>query len=223
MEKNTLFLQEYAQQDHVLLLHGLYMNAWIMLPLAHFLREYGFQTHTFSYYTVWQRLPQHLSALEKQVKQHYAQYDAPLHWVGHSLGGLVLRHFAAAFPHLVRGRIVTLGTPHQGSVAAEQLVQWGLQKTLLGGAYPVPLAGQLPPLPNGIELGSLAGNHGVGLGKLLGIERESDGTVCVAETYCEGMADHLVLPLSHTSLLFSRQAAEQTAHFLRHGKFAHQA
>ena len=134
-----------------------------------------------------------------------------------------MRHFAAHFPYLIHGRMVTLGTPHQTSIVVQKLVQWGIHKPLLGRAYPIPLAGHLPPLPNGIELGSLAGNHGVGVGRFLGIGHESDGTVCVAETYCEGMKDHIVLPLSHTSLLFSRQAAQQTAHFLLHGKFAHQA
>ena len=208
---------------HVLLLHGLYLNRWAMLPFARLLQPYDFTTNTFGYYTIWQQLPQHLTALAKQVSQHYEQCQQPLHLVGHSLGGLVLRHFAVAYPHLVRGRIVTLGTPHQGSIVAQQIWQWGLSKPLLGGAYPAPLNGNLPPLPSGVELGSIAGNHRLGLGNILGLNEESDGTVRVLETYCEGMRDHIILPCSHTSLLLSQQAAHQTATFLLHGKFVHSA
>ncbi len=101
---------------HILLLHGIHMHAWTMLPFALLLRRYAYSTATFGYYSVWQDYRHHCDALAERTEAFFRLHpDEPLHFVGHSLGGLVLRHFAAARPDLVRGRIVTLGTPHQSS------------------------------------------------------------------------------------------------------------
>lgn len=143
----------------------------------------------------------------------------PPPFVGHSLGGLVLRHFAAAHPDKVSGRIVTLGTPHCGSMAAERVRSMGLGTSLLGGSYRYALDGAAPPLPPGIELGSIAGSKPQGLGRMLGLHGSQDGTVLVGETRCPGMGGHIVLPVSHSGMIFSRTVAEQTAHFLRRGRF----
>lgn len=208
--------------ERVLLLHGLHMHAWAMRPFARLLGSYGCVADTFGYYSVVHSIAKHTKALIDKVEACYEKDEAvKLHFVGHSLGGLVLRHFAAQRPDLVRGRIVTLGTPHQGSKAAVKVHNWGLGMPVLGASFQMALDGAIPPLPEGIELGSLAGNQPLGLGRLLGLEGENDGTVGVAETCFEDMADHVVLPLSHTGMLFSREAAAQAALFLRQGRFSH--
>ncbi|MDO1509151.1 MULTISPECIES: triacylglycerol lipase [unclassified Neisseria] len=205
--------------SHVLLLHGLYMGTWIMQPLAHKLKKHGFTVDTFGYYSIRQTLPQHAVSLTEKVEQFYRCHNEPLHFVGHSLGGLVLRHFAAMHPDLIRGRIVTLGTPHQGSSVAERLKNMKFSRFTLGGSYRNGLDGNVPALPPGIELGSLAGNRPIGAGNLLGIKGENDGTVCVKETFCEGMKDHIVLPVTHTSMLLNKDAAAQIEKFLHCGYF----
>lgn len=73
---------------HVILLHGLHMHAWAMKPFAALLQEQGFTVDTFGYYSVWRTLPQHAAALNRFVET--GRYGGgPLHFVGHSLGGLV--------------------------------------------------------------------------------------------------------------------------------------
>lgn len=208
---------------HIILLHGIHMHAWIMLPFARLLAKHGFDTETFGYYSIWQNPEQHCIALAKRVEAFYnAKPDTPLHFVGHSLGGLVLRHFAAAFPSLVKGRIVTLGTPHQGSATAAKVRSLsGIGVPLLGWSYRRLLDGNLPALPAGIGLGSLAGNAPMGLGRLFGLQGENDGTVTVAETQCPNQSDHIVLPLTHTGMLVSPAAASQSAAFIQRGKFVH--
>ena len=134
---------------------------------------------------------------------------------------MVLRHFAAAHPEKITGRIVTFGTPHQGSRAAQRVFRLGLKTPVLGGAYRDALDGGTPDLPEHIELGSIAGNKQLGLGRVLGLHGEHDGTVLVSETRCPNMRDHVILPVSHSGMLFKHITAEQTATFLREGQFNH--
>ncbi|UOO76455.1 alpha/beta fold hydrolase [Neisseria sp. Dent CA1/247] len=206
---------------HVLLLHGLYMRAWVMRPFARMMQQQGFSADIFDYRSLRYPVSVHTAALASQVEQYYRVHNEPLHFVGHSLGGLVLRHFAAAYPECVRGRIVTLGTPHRGSFTAEQIKRLGLARFALGASYCHALDGRAPALPDGIELGSLAGSKTVGVGRLLGIQGGHDGTVTIRETCCPGMKDHIVMPTSHTAMLFDRRVTAQAAAFLLQGRFIH--
>ena len=71
------------------------------------------------------------------------------------------------------------------------------------------------------ELGIIAGDLAFGLGGLLGpLNAPSDGTVLVEETRLEGAKQQLILRVTHSGLLFSAAAAQQTAAFLRDGRFA---
>ncbi|MBH5328542.1 acetyltransferase [Eikenella sp. S3360] len=200
-----------------MLLHGIHMHAWAMLPLSHRLLSYGIHNQRFGYYSVAQTLPQHSRRLAEAVRYYYRHHQEPLHFICHSLGGLVLRRFAADHPELVRGRSVTLATPHLGSQAAERLYR--LAPALIGGAYAAGLDGQLPPWPPQLELGCIAGNRNLGLGQLIGLRGEGDGTVLLSETRAENCRDYLILPVSHSAMLTDRTVAMQTAYFLRHGRF----
>jgi hypothetical protein len=70
-------------------------------------------------------------------------------------------------------------------------------------------------------MGIVAGSLGIGLGRLFGrFDEPNDGMVTVAETRLAGATDHVVLPVTHTSLLLSREVAHQAERFLRVGRFA---
>ena len=204
----------------IILLHGLHMHSWVMKPLAYLLEQEGFEVALFDYCSVLHSMNRHVEDLARWIDENHA--DETLHFVGHSLGGLVLRNFAAAYPDKVSGRIVTMGTPHQGSRAAQRVLNLGLQKPVLGGSYKGALDGSMPELPVGIELGSIAGNKPYGLGRVLGLHGAHDGTVLVSETHCPNMRDHVVLPVSHSGMLFNRKTAEQVVAFLHDGYFKKQ-
>lgn len=205
----------------VLLLHGIHMHSWAMRPLARLLKPHGFEAGVFGYYSVTRRFDVHSRALADKVAAHYRRTDAPLHFVGHSLGGLVLRRFAADYPELVRGRVVTLGTPHQGSCAAHRVHQ--LMPFALGKAYAEALNGSAPAISPDVEWGSIAGNRPIGLGRVFPLEGGNDGTVLVSETETDNLADHIVLPVSHTGMLVDKEVAAQTAYFLLNGCFRRDA
>lgn len=202
----------------VILVHGLYMHGFCMMPLAWRLQREGYRTLIFSYATLRNPLTAVARTLAATVD---TVTTTPLHFVGHSLGGLVIRHLTAACPELPPGRTVTLGTPHTGSCIACELSR-GRLGPILGPTMDEGLLGNLPPWPPQRELGSIAGTLNLGLGRLLAaLPLPADGTVAVAETRFPGMTDHLCLPVNHTGLLLSADVARQVHAFLAAGRFDH--
>ncbi|OGT83118.1 MAG: hypothetical protein A3H91_15070 [Gammaproteobacteria bacterium RIFCSPLOWO2_02_FULL_61_13] len=203
--------------EMVVLVHGLWVSARNMGLLQHRLNAAGFHALAFSYPTV-QTAPR-LNAME--LDAFCRKLDAPvLHFVGHSLGGIVLRHLFHDYPDLPLGRVVTLGTPHQPSSAARSLSRIRPGRMVLGRSVQEGLLGGAPPWDARRELGCIAGTMRFGMGTLVpGIPAPSDGTVAVAETRIEGMTDHITAPVSHLGLVLSQRAANYTIHFLRHGRF----
>ncbi|MGQ0658869.1 MAG: esterase/lipase family protein [Chromatiales bacterium] len=203
--------------EMVVLVHGLFLRGALMLPLTLRLRAAGFATCSFSYPT--RRLSPGDNA--RALKRFVEGIDAPVvHFLAHSLGGLVLRHFFAGPDFDTPGRVVTLGTPHRCSHAARVLAGFELGRRMLDRSLECGLLGDSPPWDGRRELGSIAGTLPVGLGRAIpGLPLPNDGTVAVEETRVEGMSDHVCLPVSHTGMMFAPSVAEQSAHFLRHGRF----
>ncbi len=205
----------------VYILHGLYLHGVVMLPLAQYLRQQGFQPILFSYAS---RLNTPATSADRLVEQVLQQSHNRVHYVAHSLGGLVLRHAMAAYTHkLPPGRSVTLGTPHQGSTVAGHVQRQGYGDLLLGASRHQGLLGDVPPWPPERELGSVAGNSGYGIGSVLApLTAPHDGTVTVAETYCPGQNDHICIDCSHAGMLFNLKVGQQVLAFLRRGRFEHE-
>ena len=80
----------------IILLHGLHMHSWVMRPLAYLLEQEGFEVALFDYCSVLHSMNRHVEDLARWIDENHA--DETLHFVGHSLGGLVLRNFAAVYP-----------------------------------------------------------------------------------------------------------------------------
>jgi pimeloyl-ACP methyl ester carboxylesterase len=199
------------------LIHGLYLHGLSLGLLAHRLRRAGYRTVLFSYPSLRNSVPASAQALAERV----AALDTPrVHFVAHSLGGLIVRHLLISTAAVPPGRTVTLGTPHQGSRVA-RLLSGGKLKGLLGRGIEQALLDPPTAWPAGRELGSLAGTLNVGLGRLFSVPAPADGTVTVAETRSPGMTDHVCVPVSHTGLLFSARVAEQVRSFLDTGRFRH--
>lgn len=203
----------------VVLLHGLWCNRVFTQPLSRRLQACGFRVARFSYASVRRSPAQNAAALQKWLRD----YSAPrVHFVAHSLGGLVLCHLFARFPQQPPGRLVFLGTPLRGSRSALKLAALPGGRRLLGASLDHGLLGDAPPWPRDREVASVAGTVGVGLGLLLGGMRTGgDGAVAVSETEGPGLTDHVQVRTSHTGLLFSAAVARQVCAFLRQGRFSH--
>lgn len=209
-------------QEKLFLIHGLFMHGTIMQYMQHHLDKCGYAVQVFSYRTVGRPLHQNAELLAEFIQQK-RQGEEICHFVGHSLGGLLIRLAYECTPKDFNGRIVTLGTPHNGSEVAHRVAN-DIHLNILGGAYEDALDGDLPVWQGKVELGSIAGNKCIGIGMALrDLEKPNDGTVTVAETRLAKQTDHIELPLSHTALVYSKRAVQQTDYFLQNGKFNHHA
>jgi len=179
----------------------------------------GFDTRQFSYPAVRSSPRANAMALNAFIRDMRAE---TVHLVGHSLGGIVIRHLLQDYSDQRAGRIVTLGTPHQASSAARTLSRWLPGRIALGKSVHDGLLGGVPRWPAQRELGCIAGTLRFGMGTIVpGIPRPSDGTVAVEETQLPEMRDHITLPVSHFGLLLSPRVASEVVHFLKHGRFQH--
>ena len=205
-----------ASEAHVILVHGLWMRGFALVALRRRLEREGLSVETFDYASVFHD-PDVI--VEKLLRRAQLCKSREIHFVGHSLGGLMILEALRKEPDAANGRVVCLGSPLRGSAAAR-----GLAK-LPGGRFIV--GRNLPMLSTGIErwtgkqaVGAIAGRLPYGLGFAVGsLASPHDGTVSVAETQLEGLADHCVVAATHTGLLFSEETARQTAAFLHRARF----
>lgn len=151
-------------EEVVVLIHGLFMSGWEMALVRRRLAIAGFSTRQFSYPSV--RVSPAVAA--RLLGGFVAGIEAPVvHYVAHSLGGLILRHFFHGDSDGRPGRVVTLATPHHGSRAAQAVAQTALGRRLLGQSIEQGLLGDVPAWRGERAVGVIAGSRGIGLGRFL--------------------------------------------------------
>ncbi len=218
--------------NRVILIHGLHQAPFIMRPMAKRLQAQGFETYQFGYRSMRDGIKINSQRLNAWLKANHNP-AMPIDLIGHSLGGLIIRDFVAHYPEWKIGRCVTLGTPHNGSVSGDYI--WRLIPAIVGKSYEQALDGTVAPLPKDIQLGVIAGNKAQGLGQPIlayhnrklrkaDVETPSeklahDGTVYISETKLISATDHIILPVTHTGMLVSKEVAKQAIYFLEHGRF----
>lgn len=206
------------EAEHVVVVHGLWMPGWETIFLRRRLEAAGFKTHPFVYPTVGCGLDENADRLAEFA----SALPGRVHFVGHSLGGvLVLKLFERA-PFERAGRIVCLGSPLVGTRAGRVLDSSPLGRRIVGRSiHDLLECGGCKPWSGATDLGIIAGDLPLGFGQLLGgLEKPHDGTVSVSETRLPGATEHIVLHCTHLSMLWSRAVAEHVVRFLRHGTFA---
>lgn len=201
----------------VVFLHGIWMTGLDMSVLRRRVHACGFVPRQFSYPSVRAAPRANAARLQRWLT---GVEGGTVHFVAHSLGGLVLRWLLADFPAQRPGRIVTLGTPHAGSRAAAGAAGRPLLRRLLGASLEQGLLGDLPSWDGARELGVIAGTGGIGIGRFVTrLAPPHDGTVEFAETSLPGMSDFVAVGATHLGLLYSATAARQVCAFLSGGRF----
>ena len=210
---------EESTKETVVLVHGLWMRGWVMTLLRLRLQRCGFHTVIFSYPSMSNSLSQNAILLSNFVAGITA---SQIHFIGHSLGGLLIMQMLAECPDPRAGRIVLVGSPCHASYAANKLAKMGLGRYLIGHGMLQCLKQKAPECADWYEVGSIAGCKSLGLGRILGnLPSPNDGVVAVEETRMSGTRDQIVLNESHSSMLISTGVAHQVCMFLQHGYFSH--
>jgi pimeloyl-ACP methyl ester carboxylesterase len=205
---------------HVIYVHGLWMPGDESLMLRRRLaQEFDLTLHPFRYSAAYSTMSAITARLEGFVRELHTQ---EAHFVGHSLGGLVIHRFLERFPDQPPGRAVFLGTPCVASRAAQQASRFTPVAHLMGQSVAEEL---LQPRErrwtHPRELGIVAGTQAIGVGQLLAdFNEDNDGTIAVSETRMPGMSDHIALPVSHLGMLMSARVAHETGLFLSEGRFS---
>lgn len=213
-----------AGADTVVLLHGLWLNALAMRLMQRRLERGGYVVHAYSYPTMRLTLSENAERLGHYCNESGA---SRLHFVAHSMGGLVALKAAALVPPPCRGRIVLMGTPYADSFSARRLQRLPGGRPLLGRCMAQWLIAGRAACPelveglDGYDIGVIAGNGGIGLGRLIAprLPKPNDGVISVNETHIPGMRDYVVLEVSHSEMLVSREVVRQACAFLKHGSF----
>lgn len=214
--------RETAGRAAVILVHGLWMPGTEMVLLRRRLRAAGFTPAPFRYKSVTRSLTDNAEALAEFAQSVPAD---TLHFVGHSLGGVLTLDMLARHELDRPGRAVCIGSPLRGTFVGARLQRFGTggQRLIGKSIDELVTRGGLPHWSSPREVGVIAGDLPLGLGRPFGLRGPNDGMVTVEETKLPGAADHIVLHLSHMALLVSGRAASQVVHFLEHGRFRHDA
>jgi pimeloyl-ACP methyl ester carboxylesterase len=200
----------------VILAHGLWVPGLVMQPLAARLARAGFRCHNFSYMGAGGPLAAHAERLAR-----FAEGIGPAHFVGHSLGGLVILDALQRDARVAAGRVVLLGTPVNGCQAGRRLAGYPGGRWLLGESEELWREGRCARWSRPEALGVVAGTLPLGLGRLFGaLPGVNDGVVRLEETEVQGMAERVALPVGHSAMLISARVAHNVAAFLDQGKFS---
>jgi pimeloyl-ACP methyl ester carboxylesterase len=210
----------------VVLLHGFAGLPIMSRPQARMLRRAGFETREIGYDSWGTSLPQICDRLVPRVARVAERAEGPVHFVGHSMGGLVIRALLSVWRPAHLGHVVMLGTPNAGSEVADFVDSWTLLRPILGQAGPALVTRRGASVeallgPIDYSLGIIAGDwHMPGTPFSRLFPGPHDGKVSIASTWLADAADHIVLPLPHTMLLYHPLALRAVRHFLIHGRFA---
>lgn len=212
-------------RDTVVVLHGLGRSPSSVWLLAERIEAAGFRVERVGYRSLRDDPRGVLANVRSQIDRCCAQRDGQVHFVGHSLGGLLARAYLADRPLKNLGRVVLIGSPSQGTpVVDDYRDSWwmklaGPTAAALGtGTNSFPKSLPRPDYP----LGVIAGRS-TRLVEYPAIAGEDDGLVPVDATRVEGMQDFVVVDAGHAMLRYKEQAAEQAITFLRFGHFQHPA
>lgn len=197
-----------SNRELVVLVHGMTRTPLSMVPLKRFLQQSGYEVLNFGYLSFGLTVRKISEKLSVAVTQKMSEETfEKVHFVGHSLGAIVIRHMLSVKVPKQVGRVVMLAPPNQGSTRADSLVNW------LAWLYRVlpelttnrsSTVRSLPEVP-AVQVGIVAGSR--------------DSTVRLEQTRLNSQTDHVVVSSGHSLIMFYPEVHRRVVHFLARGSF----
>ncbi len=209
--------------ESVMVVHGLGRTAASMAILGFRLQDAGFRVVHFGYPSTSEPMESLVARLDADVARCCGDEAETVHFVTHSMGGVLVRSYLADRPAAHRGRVVMLSPPSQGSELVDSFADSPLLRSLLGpagsqlGTDSASIPSRLGPVS--FRLGIITGDRTLNPLSSWLIPGPDDGKVAVDRARVEGAADFLVIPATHTFIMNREDVAEEVVHFLRHGRF----
>ena len=211
-----------AKGDYVVLLHGIARSPASMSRMAKDFEKRGYQVLNLGYESTTYKIEDLADKIHPAVESFATDPARAIHFVGHSMGGLVIRAYIAKHRPKNMGRVVMFGTPNQGSEVADFLMKNWAYKKFYG--------------PNGQQLGTdqdfdkkfgkidfeagiIAGDRTIDPFSSFILPGDDDGKVTVKRTHVAGEKDHIVLHVNHAFIASSHAVIVEAAHFLQYGFF----
>lgn len=206
----------------VILLHGLARSKSSMETIETKLEKEGYRAVNLGYPST-QKTVEELSvpAIDSAIKA--CGQRAKIHFVTHSMGGILVRHYLTQKPIRNLGRVVMLGPPNKGSQVVDNLSSVPGFK-LINGPAGLQLGTGSNSVPNTLgpvtyEVGIIAGTKSMNLILSNYLPNPDDGKVSVENTKLEGMKDHIRVPTTHTFMMQNEKVIAQILYFLKRGSF----
>jgi triacylglycerol lipase len=216
-----------SSTEVVILLHGLARTNRSMLKVEVALQNNGYQTYNCNYPSRTQPIQLLSETCVNQAIDYCETTYRPdrIHFVTHSMGGILTRYYLSQHKLSNLGRVVMLAPPNSGSELVDRLSGLRLFEFMNGPAGKQ-LGTTESSLPNSLgavdyEVGIIAGNKSLNALASILIGSENDGKVSTNSTKLDGMADYIVLPYTHTFMMNRQEVIDQMLNFLKIGKFNH--
>lgn len=208
--------------EGIILIHGIFRTNSCMKKIAKFFENKNYKTLNIEFPSTKYDILSLAKIIHPQLKD-FAQQVTKIHFIGHSLGGLIIRTYLNSYKLENLGRVVMLGTPNQGSEISDFLQDFYIYKKLYG-----PSGQQL--ITDQSKFKNIFGSVNYELGIIAGISKfnfiankiigkESDGRVSVISTELEGMKEHITIKSSHVGLTSNKKTWHLTANFIETGSF----
>jgi pimeloyl-ACP methyl ester carboxylesterase len=218
--KPTADVDRATERETVVLLHGLGRGEAAMWFLASRIERAGFHVVRIGYNSLADSPERIIVAVSQKIDACCKASPKPIHFVGHSLGGLIIRAYLAENRPRVLGRVVLIATPNAGTPVVDNYRNsWWMglagptAKSLGTGPDSFPNSLPAPDYPVGVIAG-IWSRHGVDL-----IPGDDDGLVPLESTKVTGMADFIIVASNHAWMRYSQEVTRQTIAFLRSGRF----